>query len=122
MVAQAAGVHGAHMHGRVLGASASEAAAAAAARAAAAADPDFAADLPAATLGSGSTALPLQAEAIGGGGGAPTVIVLNQLEVGQQPAYPWGRDAFGLAKPGPASSWALVSCTGQLASKACMQP
>ena len=88
MVAQAAGVHGAHTHGRVLGASASEAAAAAAARAAAAADPDFAADLPAAALGSGSTALPLKAEAAGDEAGAPAVIVLNQLEVGPQPARP----------------------------------
>ena len=91
MVAQAAGVHGAHTHGRVLGASASEAAAAAAARAAAAADPEFATDLALAATGSGSTMLPLQAAAVGGGSGVPAVIVLNQLEVGPQSARPWGR-------------------------------
>ena len=88
MLAQAAGVHGAHTHGRVLGASASEAALAAAARAAAAADPAFATDLPPAAPGSISTALPAQTEAAGGGDGAPAVTVLNQLEVGPQPACP----------------------------------
>lgn len=82
MLAQAAGVHGAHTHGRVLGASASEAALAAAARAAAAADPECATDLAPAAAGSGSTAVPAQA------GGAPAVIALNQLEVGTQSARP----------------------------------
>lgn len=100
MLAQAAGVHGAHTHGRVLGASASEAALAAAARAAAAAGPEFAADLPPAALGSGSGALPPQAEAAGSGDGAPAVIVLNQLEVGPQPACPLRVRRLWLCKAG----------------------